>query len=231
LWNTRTPAACCLWRFRAFSIAIEAAVWQAPGVKRTSRAMKWFLLFFLLPCLPVSAATFLANLNSGNTHSPPGTQLFVGEGVFTFDINDRSDLVAGLPIHVTFNPSQFFGNIGVIMGTSSGIFRDVITITAILGGETAFVSTTFVGTVGPPGFLMINPDFAPFSLTVPWESDLTALVLSMGHDGSIDGDGNRIWSGGGISTVTITTQSVPEPSVGFVVVYAGLLFRRKRAGT
>jgi hypothetical protein len=67
--------------------------------------MKWTLVFFILPILSASAATFSAQLNSGSAHGEG--QLFFGEGVFTVNINDRSDLIAGLPIHVTFTPSQF----------------------------------------------------------------------------------------------------------------------------
>src|SRR5436190_10472485 len=178
--------------------------------------MKWTLVFFILPCLPAPAATIVALLDSHAAGASVGSQLFVGGTLLPFDISDRSDLIPGLPILVSFTPSPFFGGITLQTGTS-GTFRDVITIAAILGGQTDSVSSTFVAASGPSG-IIVRADFAPFSLTVPWVTNLAMLSMSLTHDGSVDGNGIITW-GGGVSNVTIATQSVPEPSAAALVIY------------
>lgn len=202
--------------------------------------MKRSVLFiiFILTCLPVAAATFVFNPGANPLGgSAPGVPSASGNTLFTYNINNRSDLVAGLPIRVTFDMPQLAGGYS-LWAQSNGTFRDAFTITALLGSETVSVSSTFEApfTGAPPGGSTLGSMTVvfngPFSLTVPWETDLTALSIMLNQQASVDGEGNGITLAGGAGPMTIATQSVPEPSAPILAASAGLLTagRRRSAG-
>jgi hypothetical protein len=180
--------------------------------------MKWSLLFFTLPCLPVSAATVSVPLGSTLGGTNTATSLF------TADITNRTGLTLGLPILVSFDVPPLFGGFQLRL-PGTGTFRDTFTITAVLGSQTASTSATIVLANPPLVFSWpASMTFAPFSLTVPWETDLTILSITVLQEARIEGDpGNSISIAGGGSTMTITTQSVPEPSACLLAASAFLL--------
>jgi hypothetical protein len=201
--------------------------------------MRWSLCVFLFSCLPVRAATFVIDSGFGSgvigSGTPPGVPSGVDEKLFTYDINNRSDLIAGLPIRVTFQVGQFTAPL-IVWLSSPGTFQAAFTVTAVLGGvSNSIVSSTYTqvfptampGGQTPAGFL--QGSFAePFSLTVPWTADLTNLSMIVKEEASISGAENGILFAGGGGLLTITTQSVPEPSAAGLATLAVLAAAGRR---
>jgi hypothetical protein len=190
-------------------------------------------------CVRTQAATIEINSGFGSNlvgSPPPGVASVTDDKQFTYNINDRSDLTPGLPILVTFNVPQLSAQTYSVWVQNTGTFRDTFTVSALLGGSTgSVISSTHVslfqgsgtGTNVPGGMLSVTFP-GPFSFTVPWETDLTALSMTVRQMASIDGAGNGITMAGAGGLLTITTQSVPESSVGILAAAAGMLLIGKR---
>src|SRR5436190_6354199 len=198
--------------------------------------MQWSLSLLFLTCLPPGAASFLfSNQFGSNVIGSPGAPgapaPATGDMLFTFDINDRSDLVAGLPIHVTFTVQTFQAPAYTVWVESTGTFRDTFTVTAVLGGQTGSVMSNtheslFTAAASPqvmpgPGPFFTATFPGPFSLTVPWDTDLTALSVKVTQTITFDGAGNGILFAGAGGPLNVTTQSVPEPGPCASLLAAG----------
>ncbi|HWB07569.1 MAG TPA: hypothetical protein VG796_31390 [Verrucomicrobiales bacterium] len=194
--------------------------------------MKWTLLFFIFPCLlpalTASAATVLLRVA---TTFAPGSNPNEGatNSLFSADLSDTTGLTPGLPILVTFSAPPLFGGYDLLLQTPNPTFRDTITISSVLGGVAAQTSTVFTIPNAQDFAAWPAHSFQPFSITVPWGTNLSAVPVTVSQALSVDGAGNGITLAGGASDMTITTQSVPEPSAGIFIgiCSVGFLLRRR----
>lgn len=155
----------------------------------------------------------------------------------SYDLSDLAGLVEGSPIQLglSFADGPVWAGNFAYLNSGEATVNLSAAITLEVGSWSASVTTTdiigpFDATVlgGVTGFVTL-PQSEPVALTIPWGTDLSAVVVRFSDGSSISGEG----LGFGASSMefpqaTLTSSSVPEPSVVLLTSFAGVVAMRRR---
>lgn len=202
-----------------FQNKLEGALPQCyPG-----RMIKRSLMLLLFSCAAADAASIgwaPSPAPAGSPHSGGGYSI---TSVASLMLSPTPDLTPELPIEITFHP-RLSGANGEFRSLSSALFRDVITMSAMIGEQTVSVSTIYQLAIPDRGQAQFDlyPEVPSFSMTVPWDTD-PALTMTVTHDAFLSGDRAKILNLWAPTDFIIITRSIPELSTATAVMAAALL--------
>ncbi len=210
--------------------------------------------FFVLGLLGLSGGAHAAVVvvpsltTSGDRSNAPAPRV-VSAAETTVNLEDRAGLTPGESIQITVTTTSPVVWTGAFVYGQQGDLTFSIqgTLSLVVGGDAAGTTARFGNTYTGPregssasGY-QIGPLLPELTLIVPWETDLSAVVLGLAQDTILTGGGAALTSSsltiaeGKDSTllgsIHLRLQSIPEPSVVLLAALAvgGAGGRRRRA--
>jgi hypothetical protein len=166
--------------------------------------------------------------------APPVSGISESDTV-TINLSDLTDLVPGQDIQISFITGE-----GLYWG--GGVWANEVDLTLqwqallTLSVGTDSASTFEAWSFGPVPWIggsFVGYEFGPvpsgFSLVVPWGTDLSGVSLTLTDQFSVDGlSAGVLHSSLSLADVTLTTTSIPEPSVCLLAIIgsSALVLRR-----